>query len=69
MKVEIEDKEMEKPPSSKGSSRIFSYDSMTTKEWEGGKKHPADPWDLQTAVQALGRRKQGGWIWLREILR
>lgn len=28
---------MERPPSRKEISRIFSYDSMTTKEWEGGK--------------------------------
>lgn len=37
MKGELENKEMERPPSNKQSPRIFSYDSVTTKEWEGEK--------------------------------
>lgn len=37
MKGELENKEMERPPSNKQSPRIFSYDSVTTKECEGEK--------------------------------
>lgn len=34
LKVEIKHKEIEGPPRGKESFRVFSCDSMTTKEWE-----------------------------------
>lgn len=68
MKGEFENKEMERPPSNKQSPRIFSYDSVTTKECEGEKKHPTDPWDSKL-LSSSWKKRQGAWIWLRDILR
>lgn len=38
LKVEIEHKEIEGPPRDKESFRVFSCDSMTTKQWEAEEK-------------------------------